>query len=64
MVDLPAAASSSGTGRAGGVTASDVRAVAGADRVAELARMLAGTDSATARQHAAELLAAQPRPVV
>ena len=56
VVDLPAAAGSSGTGRAGGVTASDVRPVAGADREAELARMLAGTDSATARQHAAELL--------
>jgi hypothetical protein len=27
------------------------------DRVAELARMLAGSDTATAREHAAELLA-------
>ena len=40
-----------------GVTSSDVRVVDGADRVAELARMLAGTDSETAREHAAELLA-------
>ncbi|MCV2393366.1 DNA repair protein RecN [Actinotalea sp. M2MS4P-6] len=38
------------------VTASDVRRVDGADRVAELARMLSGTDSATALEHAAELL--------
>ena len=42
--------------RRGGVTASDVRVVAGDDRVAELARMLAGTDSPTACEHAAELL--------
>jgi DNA repair protein RecN (Recombination protein N) len=42
----------------GGVTASDVRLVAGEDRVTELARMLAGTDSAAARRHAAELMAA------
>lgn len=41
----------------GGVVASDVRVVTGADRVTELARMLAGTDSAAARRHAAELLA-------
>ena len=40
-----------------GVTASDVRVVAGDERRAELARMLAGTDSRTAREHAAELLA-------
>jgi DNA repair protein RecN (Recombination protein N) len=40
----------------GGVTASDVRVVDGSDRVAELARMLAGSDSATALDHAAELL--------
>jgi DNA repair protein RecN (Recombination protein N) len=38
------------------VTASDVRIVEGEDRVAELARMLAGSDSNTARQHATELL--------
>lgn len=39
------------------VTASDVRAVDGEHRVSELARMLSGQeDSATARQHAAELL--------
>jgi DNA repair protein RecN (Recombination protein N) len=41
----------------GGVTRSDVRLVEGEQRVAELARMLAGTDSDTAREHAAELLA-------
>jgi DNA repair protein RecN (Recombination protein N) len=40
-----------------GVTRSDIRGVAGADRLAELARMLSGADSAVARQHAAELLA-------
>ena len=40
-----------------GVTASDVRTVEGDDRVAELARMLAGSSSDTAREHAAELLA-------
>jgi DNA repair protein RecN (Recombination protein N) len=39
------------------VTASDVRVVSGDARVAELARMLAGSDTATAREHAAELLA-------
>jgi DNA repair protein RecN (Recombination protein N) len=39
-----------------GVTASDVRVVTGADRVAELARMLAGSASETALEHAAELL--------
>ena len=40
------------------VTASDIRAVTGTDRETELARMLSGDpDSATARQHAAELLA-------
>jgi DNA repair protein RecN (Recombination protein N) len=42
----------------GRVLASDVRPVSGAERVAELARMLAGSDSGTAREHAAELLAA------
>jgi DNA repair protein RecN (Recombination protein N) len=44
-------------GGEGGVTASDVRLVTGEDRIAELARMLAGSDTATAREHAAELLA-------
>jgi DNA repair protein RecN (Recombination protein N) len=39
-----------------GVTASDVRIVSDAERIAELARMLAGSDTVTARQHAAELL--------
>ncbi|MGH8963431.1 MAG: DNA repair protein RecN [Jatrophihabitantaceae bacterium] len=38
------------------VVASDVRVVTGPDRVVELARMLGGTDSGTAREHAAELL--------
>ncbi len=51
VVDKPVA------GRAGGVTASDVRVVDGDDRIAELARMLAGSDTPTAREHAAELLA-------
>jgi DNA repair protein RecN (Recombination protein N) len=50
VVDKPAAG-------AGGITASDVRIVSGDDRIAELARMLAGSDTATAREHAAELLA-------
>jgi DNA repair protein RecN (Recombination protein N) len=40
------------------VTRSDVRLVEADDRLAELARMLGGNDSATARQHAAELLSA------
>jgi DNA repair protein RecN (Recombination protein N) len=40
-----------------GVVRSDVRVVEGEARTAELARMLAGTDSSTARVHAAELLA-------
>jgi DNA repair protein RecN (Recombination protein N) len=44
------------TGSAG-VTASDVRVVEGEGRVSELARMLAGTSSAAAREHATELLA-------
>jgi DNA repair protein RecN (Recombination protein N) len=39
------------------VSASDVRIVTGEDRVAELARMLAGSESSTAREHATELLA-------
>jgi DNA repair protein RecN (Recombination protein N) len=34
-----------------------VRLVDGEQRVVELARMLAGSDSDTAREHAAELLA-------
>ena len=41
-----------------GVTRSDVRVVEADDRTAELARMLAGTESGTALVHAAELLAA------
>ena len=40
-----------------GVTRSGVRLVEGDERIAELARMLAGSDSPTAREHAAELLA-------
>jgi DNA repair protein RecN (Recombination protein N) len=52
VVDKP----NSGT-ESGGVTASDVRLVTDGDRVAELARMLAGSDTPTAREHAAELLA-------
>jgi DNA repair protein RecN (Recombination protein N) len=51
VVDKPA-----GSGN-GGVTASDVRLVEGEQRLGELARMLAGSDTATAREHAAELLA-------
>jgi DNA repair protein RecN (Recombination protein N) len=42
----------------GDVTRSDIRTVTGAARLAELARMLAGDDTAVARKHAAELLAA------
>ena len=38
------------------VTASDVRPVTGQERVVELARMLSGSGSATALDHAAELL--------
>jgi DNA repair protein RecN (Recombination protein N) len=45
----------------GTVGASSVRLVAGVDREAELARMLGGTDGATARAHAADLLAAANR---
>ncbi len=41
----------------GGVTRSDVRQVEGEQRLVELARMLAGDDTAVAREHAAELLA-------
>jgi DNA repair protein RecN (Recombination protein N) len=44
-------------GGTGSVVASDVRVVEGDDREGELARMLAGSDTATAREHAAELLA-------
>jgi DNA repair protein RecN (Recombination protein N) len=51
VVDKPPAT------RTGGVTRSDVHAVEGEQRVAELARMLAGSESDTAREHAAELLA-------
>jgi len=40
----------------GVVRASDVHQVDGDDRLAELARMLSGQDSPTARAHAAELL--------
>ncbi|MDQ1740084.1 MAG: repair protein RecN [Pseudonocardiales bacterium] len=47
-----------GSAAAGGVTRSDIRSVSGADRLAELARMLAGNDSAVAREHAAQLLEA------
>lgn len=44
---------------AAGVTASDVKALDHQERIAELARMLAGQeDSASARAHAAELLSA------
>jgi DNA repair protein RecN (Recombination protein N) len=50
VVDKPGAGERS-------VTASDVRCVTDTERVAELARMLAGSDSETAREHAAELLA-------
>jgi DNA repair protein RecN (Recombination protein N) len=41
-----------------GITRSDIRTVTGEDRVGELARMLAGDDTAVARRHAAELLGA------
>lgn len=40
-----------------GVTASDLRVVTHEARIVELARMLAGSDTRTAREHAAELLA-------
>ncbi|HEX8080971.1 MAG TPA: DNA repair protein RecN [Jatrophihabitans sp.] len=42
----------------GGVTRSDIRSVTGEDRLVELARMLAGDNSAVAREHAAQLLSA------
>jgi DNA repair protein RecN (Recombination protein N) len=51
VVDRP-----SGATEPTSVTSSDVRVVAGAERAVELARMLAGSDSATALQHAEELL--------
>ncbi len=54
VVDKPAVGR--GT-QSGGVTASDVRVVTDDERVLELARMLAGSDTSTARDHAAELLA-------
>ena len=65
VVDKPSAGDKPGTGNGagapdgavGGVTASDVRLVTEDERVVELARMLAGSDSTTAREHAAELLA-------
>ncbi len=43
---------------AGGVTRSSIRQVQGKERLAELARMLAGDDTEVAREHAAELLEA------
>lgn len=51
VVDKPGAEGTTG------VTASDVRLVDGDARIAELARMLAGSDTSTALEHAAELLA-------
>ena len=49
-------------GEGGTIGSSSVRQVAGGDRDSELARMLGGTDNATARAHAADLLAAtRPR---
>ncbi|AZI59395.1 DNA repair protein RecN [Nakamurella antarctica] len=42
----------------GAVRSSSVRAATGSDRETELARMLGGTDTATARAHAADLLSA------
>jgi DNA repair protein RecN (Recombination protein N) len=44
-----------------GVTRSDIRRVEGEDRLVELARMLAGEDTAVAREHAAELLESAAR---
>ena len=43
-------------GKQGSVTASDVHLAEGDARIAELARMLAGSDTEAAREHAAELL--------
>jgi DNA repair protein RecN (Recombination protein N) len=61
VVDKPAgpASGSGAAARTGGSsTPTGVRLVDGDDRLAELARMLAGTDSAAAREHARELLQA------
>jgi DNA repair protein RecN (Recombination protein N) len=52
VVDRPSETAS------GTVTASDVRLLDESQRVGELARMLAGSDTATAHDHAEELLAA------
>jgi DNA repair protein RecN (Recombination protein N) len=41
----------------GGISRSDVHVVEAGPRIAELARMLSGSDSVTAQQHASELLA-------
>ncbi|GAA2020115.1 DNA repair protein RecN [Nakamurella flavida] len=49
-------------GEGGTIGSSSVRQVADADRDSELARMLGGTDSPTARAHAADLLAATREP--
>ena len=46
----------------GRIGTSDLRRVAGVDREAELARMLGGTDGATARAHARDLLGSTARP--
>jgi DNA repair protein RecN (Recombination protein N) len=42
---------------AAGIGVTDVRSLTGDERTAELARMLGGSDTTTARRHAAELLA-------
>ncbi len=47
----------------GRVGTSDVRVVAGPDREVELARMLGGTDGASARAHARDLIATATTPV-
>ncbi|HEU5268004.1 MAG TPA: hypothetical protein VFU35_14945, partial [Jatrophihabitans sp.] len=57
VVDNPRGGAGSDGADGAGVSASDVRVVEGDDRVAELARMLGGADTAAARRHAAELLA-------
>ncbi len=56
--DPAAAAGPAAAAAPAGVTRSDIRSVTGEDRLAELARMLAGDDTAVAREHAAQLLAA------
>jgi DNA repair protein RecN (Recombination protein N) len=56
VVDKPPSGAARGGGGGSSVTTSDVRIVTDEDRVSELARMLAGSDSSTAREHAAELL--------